>query len=267
MELFYRELGAGAPLVVLHGLYGASDNWIPVARRLAPYYRVLLPDQRNHGKSPHAKMHAYTAMAEDLLQLLNRLNLGRVCLFGHSMGGRVAMKFQSLYPGRVESMVIADVAPWTYYASDSRFAPIFRQHSQIARALQRIRPDGLVSRRQAFDFLHDELADEQLCSFLLKNLMRDRKTGRFAWRFNLEVLVGALDSMLSGVSLCSRSTEKVRVLFLRGERSAYIPYERVAELRNFYPESQCVRIADAGHWLHAEQPDEVVKAAVDFLKG
>ena len=53
MKLFYREFGVGQPAIILHGLFGQSDNWVTVGRRIADQFHVFIPDLRNHGQSPH----------------------------------------------------------------------------------------------------------------------------------------------------------------------------------------------------------------------
>ncbi|HPV55589.1 MAG TPA: alpha/beta fold hydrolase, partial [Tenuifilaceae bacterium] len=111
MDLFYREVGTGFPVVVLHGLYGSSDNWLSIAKQLGEHYRVILVDQRNHGNSPHAQTHTYNDLANDLYGLVRKLSLAQFHLIGHSMGGRAAMLFQTLYPNFVRSLIVVDVAP------------------------------------------------------------------------------------------------------------------------------------------------------------
>jgi esterase len=98
MKLFFQKLGQGPALFILHGLYGSSDNWITVARKLAVSNTVYLPDHRNHGRSGHTRSHTYEEMAADVAELLEDENLDKAILLGHSMGGKVAMLFAALYP-------------------------------------------------------------------------------------------------------------------------------------------------------------------------
>src|SRR6056297_2160607 len=115
MKLFHRKYGeTGTPLIILHGLYGASDNWISIARELAENFEVYIPDQRNHGDSPHDDRHDYECMRDDLKQFMDEQQIDKAILLGHSMGGKTAMYFATAYPDRVESLVVLDIAPVSY---------------------------------------------------------------------------------------------------------------------------------------------------------
>ena len=114
MDLFYREMGDGFPLVILHGLFGTSDNWQILAKRFAENFRVYTIDQRNHGRSFHDDRFDYIALTNDLLGFFEQKNIDQAIIIGHSMGGKVAMKFTSLYPDLVSKLVIVDIAPRYY---------------------------------------------------------------------------------------------------------------------------------------------------------
>jgi pimeloyl-ACP methyl ester carboxylesterase len=111
MKLFYRSIGSGPPLIILHGLFGQSDNWLTIARWIAERYTVFLPDMRNHGQSPHAPVHSYPAMSDDLSEFMEDLSIVNRLLIGHSMGGKTAMTFALEHPGKVQKMVIIDISP------------------------------------------------------------------------------------------------------------------------------------------------------------
>src|SRR5674536_156004 len=121
MKLFYRKYGNGPPLIILHGLYGSSDNWITIAKSLSDSFTVYLPDQRNHGRSPHSPIHDYDSMRDDLFELANDLKLKKFFLAGHSMGGKTAISFAIKWPEMLDGLFIADISTFTclLYTSDA----------------------------------------------------------------------------------------------------------------------------------------------------
>ena len=111
MKLYSQKFGTGDPLLILHGLFGSSDNWTSIARQLSENHAVFLLDQRNHGKSPHTAEFGYAQMAADVREFLEDHGLKNIILIGHSMGGKVAMKLATEYPMRVKKLIVADIAP------------------------------------------------------------------------------------------------------------------------------------------------------------
>lgn len=263
MELFYRRFGQGVPLIILHGLYGSSDNWVSIAKRLESDYAIILPDQRNHGQSPHSPEHKYLNLVTDLEELIRKLNVEHFYLMGHSMGGRVAMLFQSKFPKMAERLVVVDVAPWGYSPEDEWFRSAYTEHSRIIDALKTIVPTELASRVEANRILADYGFDERLRNFLLKNLKRADKG--FEWSINLNALENNLEHMLLGVELDSTSASMVNVLFIRGQNSNYIPEHQIGKLKAVYPKSEVVTIPNSGHWVHAEMPEMFLAAVKKFL--
>ncbi|RME34103.1 MAG: alpha/beta fold hydrolase, partial [Gammaproteobacteria bacterium] len=173
-SLHYTEQGEGRPLVILHGLFGSGRNWQRVARRLAEHYRVITPDLRNHGRSPHLPGMSYPEMAADLFELMERLDLPSTLLMGHSMGGKVAMTAALQQPEKVTALIVVDIAPVRYRHS---FEPIFQ-------ALKSIPVEWIRSRQEAERLLAGYIDDSVLRAFLLQNLNRDESG--FHWRINLD---------------------------------------------------------------------------------
>ncbi|HNS29942.1 MAG TPA: alpha/beta fold hydrolase [Tenuifilaceae bacterium] len=154
MKLFYREMGEGSPLVILHGLYGSSDNWVTIGRELAKDFRVILVDQRNHGQSPHSTQHTYPSMVDDLTELIDCLGLERINLVGHSMGGKTAMLFAHRYPHRAKSLVVIDIAPTGYDSAKTAVGSGQRDlHSRIIAALSQLDLKVATSREQLDELL------------------------------------------------------------------------------------------------------------------
>jgi len=268
LKLFFRETGTGTPLVILHGLYGMSDNWLSIARELAPHFRVILPDMRNHGHSPHDQEHSYQAMREDIARLFEDMKLENAILMGHSMGGKTAMFFAVRYPEKLSRLIVVDIAP-----ADLRNTPRGKmhelQHKTIVESLLKLDIEHLQSRQEADRALSETIASLPVRQFLLKNLHR-RSDGTFTWLLNLKALSENLSSVLDGLHPGTDPEEKYPVviptLFIKGELSHYIEPEDEESIRNVFPHSVLSVIQGAGHWVHAEQPEQFLKVVSDFIR-
>ena len=205
MKLFFKKTGEGKPLIILHGLFGQSDNWSTLSKNFSKNgFCCYLVDQRNHGRSPHSEDFTYEIMAEDLLELMNDEKIDSADIIGHSMGGKTAMFFALKHADRINKMIVADMAP-KYYAP---------HHQAIFSALKSIDTSSLTSRKEAEEKLRNALNDESTIQFLLKNLYwNDEK--KLAWRFGfLEI---EKNSEEIGKALPPDSVINVPVLFLRSE--------------------------------------------------
>ena len=264
MDLFYRKEGSGTPLVIVHGLYGSSDNWLNIGKRLAEKHTVYMIDQRNHGRSPFSNSHTFNNMRNDLSEFFEKHNIEKATLLGHSMGGKVAMWFAADYPEKVEKLVIADIAPKDYLLlkEDSQFY----LHQNILLAMQEIDFSKIKSRNEVDDFMSQKIDDERIRQFLLKNVAKDKINHQFKWRINAEVLYDHLDEIVSGVNrnwLEDRiPITSYPVIFIRGMKSKYILPEDEILIKEIYPDAMIIDIPDAGHWLHAEQPKLFMKAVM-----
>lgn len=265
MNLFYRELGEGEPIVVLHGLYGMSDNWLTVGKRLSQQLRVILVDQRNHGQSPFAGSHTYPDLVNDLTELLDRLGIARANLLGHSMGGKAAMLFAHEYPARVAKLVVVDISPWGYSADDSQSEAILRDHRRILAGLRSLPLQTISSRLEAEAILALSVAETRTAQFLLKNLRRD-KDGYFSWAINLDAIEKNFDSIMGDVfPLILAKPILADTLFIRGMNSGYLSENRIKRVKELFPLSHFVGIENAGHWVHAEQPAAFIEAVLNFF--
>ncbi|WP_375434284.1 alpha/beta fold hydrolase [uncultured Hymenobacter sp.] len=258
MHLHHREIGQGTPLVVLHGLFGTLDNWQTLARRWAEAgHRVITVDLRNHGRSFHSPEHSYELMSADVLALFDRLQLGAdVTLLGHSMGGKVAMRFALDHPTRLARLVVVDIAP--------RLSDMAHQ-DEILAGLHAVNLTALESRQQADEALAVHIRQPGVRQFLLKNLYR-QEDNSFAWRQNLRTLsekIADIGAEISGPTPFLKPT-----LFIRGGKSDYVTTEdKLYGIPALFPNSQVETIVDAGHWVHAEKPDEVFGLVQAFAKG
>lgn len=245
-------MGQGTPLIILHGLFGASDNWQSIGKKLESHYQVFLVDQRNHGSSPHSDLWNYEVMAEDVRQLIEELKLHRAIIMGHSMGGKVAMTFAQLYPDMIADLVIVDIGPRHY--------PV--HHQKILSGLRSIALDQLDSRQEADRQLQAFIPEIGVRMFLLKNLGRD-KSNAFYWKINLDVIESQIENV--GVALPLQKITDLKCLFIRGAQSDYILDDDLPEIATRFPNYQLATIAGADHWVHAERPDEFITVLMKYL--
>lgn len=250
MKLHYRILGEGKPMIILHGLFGFSDNWQTHAKKLADYYQVILVDLRNHGKSPWSDDFSYELMAEDVSELVNDLGLDEIILVGHSMGGKVAVQYAQKYEDTLEKLVVVDIGLKEY--------PMHHEH--ILAGIHAVTLDGVQTRRQADEELGQFIDSEGVKQFLLKNLYWKEK-GHLAWKMNVKVLEEKMPEILR--ALPSKELF-VPTLFIRGELSNYILDDDIDYITEQFPDSEVVTIKNAGHWVHAEAPEEFLETLLSF---
>jgi pimeloyl-ACP methyl ester carboxylesterase len=261
INLHFRKSGHGPALVILHGLYGASDNWISIARKLEERFTVFIPDLRNHGHSPHTSTHTYQDMVDDLFHFFNDHHLKKATILGHSMGGKLAMMFAAEYPELIAGLIVADITPKNYNSENKPFKTVL-QHELILGLMEELNLVAVTSRKEIDYFLSEKLKDSTLRQFLLKNIHRN-KEGYFEWRINVPVLRHALNSITSEVNkdwfADRQPILNYPVTFIRGLNSDYITDQDIPAIRDIYPEARIIDIPDAGHWLHAEQPEKFIE--------
>lgn len=263
MKLNYKIYGEGEPLFIMHGLYGSLDNWVGIARELQVFFKVILVDLRNHGRSPHSEQHSYDAMADDLLALMNELQIYKANIMGHSMGGKVAIAFSLYNPERVSRLLVVDISFRQYSVSEGDLQ--FDEHVNILNALFKIELKKMNSREDVDDLLAKQISSERIRAFLLKNLYRTKEK-EFKWKLNLPVLLSNLENVLEGFD--DRKDELSSliqpVLFIKGGNSLYIQQKDIDLMPSFFANYKIVTIDDASHWVHAEKPNEFLAAVKDF---
>ncbi len=252
MNLFYREYGAGQPIVIMHGIFGSSDNWLTQAKILSEKYRVILVDLRNHGQSPKDDAFDYQVMVSDMEQFMQDLQLKDPIVIGHSMGGKVAMNFAVAHPDKLSRLIVVDISPRPYNL----------EHYVILDGLNAIPIDTLASRNEADEILVPFVPEADVRQFLLKNLQR-KPEGGFAWKLNLPVITKNLPKI--GYDLQFKGTFDKPTLFIRGGRSKYVRGEDMARIQEVFPLAQ-LETLDTGHWVQAEKPQEFVKVVMDWLE-
>ena len=251
MVLFHKEFGQGKPLVILHGLFGFSDNWQSHAKHFSAYFRVVLLDLRNHGRSNWSESHNYEEMAMDVAETLNRLDIQKAHFIGHSMGGKVLMHLALSHPNYIDKMVVVDMGIKSY--------PM--HHQDIVSAIQSVSLKDVSARSQINEQLKDLIPQEGVRQFLLKNLFWKEK-GVLEWRMNFKVLVRHMDRVLS--ELPSGDVLK-EALFIRGQLSNYILDDDIESIENQFLDCQIKTIDHAGHWVHSEAPEEFAETTLGFL--
>jgi len=253
MELFGQQLGTtGTPFLILHGLFGLSDNWRTFGLKWQERYRMFLADARNHGRSPHTASHTYSEMAQDVADTLDAQGWADAILLGHSMGGKAVMQFALNNPRRVQALIVADMSPRAYPP----------HHDAILDALQAVKLDAISSRADADAAMAIHLDDVGIRQFLLKSLFRTEE-GQFAWRFNLPVLAKDYAHILDSVT---GQPFRGPTLFITGGQSRYVQDKDKPLIRELFPFHEHVVLPGAGHWLHAEQPDAFYTEVNQFLQ-
>ncbi len=268
MKLFFKKYGDGKPLIILHGLFGMSDNWMTLAKQFAENgFACYTMDLRNHGRSPHSDVFNYKVMSDDILEFIQDENISSADFIGHSMGGKVAMFFAASHPGKINKLVVADISP-RYYPP---------HHDGVISALNHVDLGFILSRKEVEEKLRISIHDEATVQFLLKNLywkeepgddgrvgVSDEAEKKLAWRFNLPAIEKNIDSV--GEALPKDFLFNKPTLFIKGERSGYITSDDEKEITKYFPEGEFKTIAGAGHWVHAEKPNEFLQVVLDFLK-
>ncbi|MDD2760469.1 MAG: alpha/beta fold hydrolase [Methylomonas sp.] len=251
VELVFESYGeeCAKPLIILHGFLASSRNWRTVAKRLAEKQQVYVLDMRNHGASPHHEVMDYPVMADDVIRFMDGLGLHKAHILGHSMGGKVAMCIALTRPERIESLMVADIAPVAYTHS----------FDVMIQALKQLPLDKLNNRKQAEQFLADAIPDIGFRQFLLQNLQL--KDSAYYWRVNLDFIQRNANHIV-GFPAVFKQAFREKALFIAGQHSAYITPESVAGL---FPDAEIVEIPGAGHWLYVEAPDAFCQIVSDWM--
>ncbi len=254
MILHSHIVGSGKPLVILHGFLGMGDNWKSLALGMAEAgFQVHLVDQRNHGRSFHHPEFNYELLTQDLKAYLDHHGLDQIVLLGHSMGGKTAMNFATHYPDYISHLVVADIGPKEYPP----------HHQVILKALNHLQENGPTSRKQADHLLAEYIPESGIRQFLLKNLYW-AEPERLALRLSLEALTQNAEQI--GAALPINALFAGPTLFLKGANSAYILPEDQSGIKCHFPQARIEEIARAGHWLHAENPQDFLEAFLAFVQ-
>ncbi len=241
MKLNYKSFGEGNPVLILHGLFGMLDNWQQFAKRLASGYKVYIIDLRNHGRSPHSDIFDYDVMSEDLALFLDYHHISQTDLIGHSMGGKLALRFASLYPNYVDKTIIIDIGI-------KKYKP---KHRPILKALNSLNLSQFTTRNQIDDKLEETIPNKSIRKFLLKNVSRNIGKHGYHWKMNIEAITNNYDLIIDKIELKNNIINDC--LFIKGVNSDYILEEDKKDILLQIPNAKFITVQNAGHWVHAEQ--------------
>jgi pimeloyl-ACP methyl ester carboxylesterase len=251
MKLFFRHSGQGQPLIILHGLFGSSDNWYSLAKVFASQFEVFALDQRNHGLSPHSPDLDYRVLTEDLKDFITGHRINRPIVMGHSMGGKTTMNLAVRYPDLVSSIIIVDIVPKAY--------PV--HHDHILEGLKALPLTTLGSRSEADEILAQYVPEPGVRQFLLKSLSR-KDHGGFEWRINLRAIEQNIEAL--GAGMVYPGTYDGPALFIRGSRSDYYEDGDESFIKTKFPNAK-FSVMETGHWVQAEKPEEFSKLVLGYL--
>ena len=246
-------LGEGPDVVLLHGLFGQGSNLGSVARALQSSFRVHSLDLPDHGRSSWTSAPSIPSYVEAVAAWLRGRKIHRAHLLGHSLGGKVAMGLALAFPGLVDRLIVADIAPIAYQPSHDR---IFEGLAAVsaARCTRRSEADGVLAAYV------DETGVRQ---FLLMSLAKTGPGHALDWRLNREGLARGYPELLAAVP--GQASFGGDTLVIRGADSAYVRDADMAAVRSLFPCCQLVTLANTGHWLHAEKPTEFNAQVMAFL--
>lgn len=259
MQLFYRRYGMSGhqPVVILHGLFGVSDNWVSFARRLSmEEYDVWVVDQRNHGQSGHSSTFNYLALTDDLFDFLDEYSIEDPIVIGHSMGGKVAMRFALENPHLVKKLLVVDITLKSYGPRDN--------HKVIIAAMRAVDFSLVQTRQDVEDQIKPLIREARIRQFIMKNLRRT-EDNQFGWQLNIEGIEPNLDQMFDGIDTINKYEKPV--LFIRGGASDYILTSDYDQIRYNFPMAEIVTIEGASHWVHVEAAEKFYTLALGFVTG
>lgn len=251
MKLYHRELGQGQPIIMLHGIFGSSDNWLTSARILSKQFHTFALDLRNHGQSHHENVFDYPSMVEDILEFMEVNHISDPVVMGHSMGGKVAMNLAVGHPQKLQKLIVVDIAP----------KPYDMNNYVVLQGLNAIPIETVTTRQEAEEHLGKFVPESDVRQFLLKNLQR-KPEGGFRWKLNLPAITANIHNI--GLALQVEGKFEKPALFVRGARSNYIKDHDFDRIRGIFPAAE-FQTLDTGHWVPAEKPAEFVEVVKDFL--
>lgn len=254
MQLNHRIYGSGQPIVIFHGLFGMLDNWQTLGKMLAEAgYMAVLADLRDHGRSPRTEAFDYHLLADDIYHFLDENWIYQSVIIGHSMGGKAAIQFVAEHENMVSKLIVIDIAPKKYPPG----------HHEVIDALLSVNLDTLTDRHQAQSILEEKLTEPGVVQFLLKNLTRT-KDGQYTWKMNLPLLVRSYQNILDEVT--SGHVIDTPALFIRGENSDYVQDADLHIIGEMFSDYRLETIKGAGHWVHADKPNELFEKIIHFIR-
>ncbi|KAI9096497.1 Alpha/Beta hydrolase protein [Phlyctochytrium arcticum] len=249
-----------SPLVILHGLFGSKQNWRSLSKALATRLGtdVYSLDLRNHGDSFHSESHDFPSMTSDVDHFLNDQGLDRVNLVGHSMGGKVSMHYALTHPEKLDHLVVVDMSP----------APkdLGSQFGSYITAMQKVADAHVRNKAEAEAILAETISSAPVRQFILTNLKPSNISGSgMRWRVNLSTLQQTLPNLWGFPYADTGKQWTGPALFIGGSKDRYITPEVHPSIYKYFPEAK-IEMLEAGHWVHAEKPEEFAALLMNFVK-
>ena len=259
MNLIYKDIGKGNPILILHGLYGCSDNWLSIAKVLSKSNRVIIPDLRNHGKSFHSKEFSYKDQVEDILKLLEYLKITNTSIIGHSMGGKIAMALSCEHPQLIDKLIVIDIAPINYSNKLSLEQITF--HKKVKECFKNINLNKINSYTELYTQL--DCYEVKIKNLIGKNIKRN-KDNSFEWKLNIRAIEDNFQEII-GNNLNENNIFSKPCTFISGELSDYITDDVINNVNNYFPYATFITIPKASHWIHSDQPDLLIEAIAQVI--
>ncbi|ORZ40699.1 Alpha/Beta hydrolase protein [Catenaria anguillulae PL171] len=250
---------AHRPLVVMHGLFGSKQNWQSLSKALARSAQadVWTVDLRNHGESlPHSRDMTIPDMARDVAAFVKEQGLERPVLIGHSMGGKVAMHTALAHPSLFSGVMSLDMAPVAFKLS--LIFPTYISTMQLVDAAH------VTKQTEADAILKKYIPDTGVRMFLMTNLKR-QPDGTLKFRVPLGILAKALPKLGEFPLPAPGATFGGPTMILGATRADYVRPSMLDEVRTMFPQCE-LEMMEAGHWLHAERPADVMEKIVGFVE-
>ena len=259
MQLFHRHFGekGNQPVIILHGIFGVSDNWVTYGKRISQEgFEVFIIDQRNHGQSPHSDVFNYLALTEDLFDFIDEHEIEDPIILGHSMGGKVAMRFALENPQMLSKLIVVDISLKAYGPR--------KTHKSIIKAMKQVDLTKVTSRQEVEEQVAELIPDLRVRQFVMKNLQRKEKD-EFGWKIYIKGIEENIDLLFDGIDTITKFEKPT--LFIKGGNSDYILLEDYDQIRYNFPNAEIITIADASHWVHVESPERFYQLTMGFASG
>lgn len=252
MELNYKVFGdVGEDIIIIHGLLGSLDNFQTIAKQLSDTYRVWILDMRNHGRSFHSDEMNYEVMTEDVHEFMISHEIAHAHIIGHSMGGKVAMNFALAYPDFVNDLIVVDIGPKKYQGD----------HQVILQTMLDTHLKDYSERREIENIISKKIHSKKIVQIMMKNLGRDQND--FFWKPNVKSILKSYRLLMD--SEPAHLVFKGKTVFIKGEESDYIEVDELESFRKYFPEAQMIIVPNAGHWVHADQPEVFLQLLYKIL--
>jgi pimeloyl-ACP methyl ester carboxylesterase len=263
----FRIAGSGPVVVLLHGVGDNSTTWEPVHAKLAQRFTVIAPDLLGHGESDKPRAdYSLASFANGLRDLLTALDINRVTIVGHSLGGGIAAQFAYQYPEFVERIVLASAGGVT---KDVSIALRLAAMPMGAEALSLLRVPGAVP---ALDFVSRAIGnvvgstrftrDVSSLPRLAAGLSKTGAVAAFA-----RTLRGVVDTEGQFVTMLDRSylMQELPVQIIWGEDDIIIPVSHARLAHEQFPGSRLEIFEESGHMPHGDHPDRFVEVITNFI--